>query len=383
MAGTERGMGEGAVAGTAADGDAIESRVRALVREEIRALSAYAVPDATGMIKLDAMENPYRWPDALRRPWLDDLAEAPLNRYPDPRADALRARIARTFGVPPGQELMLGNGSDELIQLLCLAVAGPGRVVMAPEPGFVMYDMIARFTGMRYVGVPLDPRDFSLDLDAMLEAVARERPAILFLACPNNPTGNLFAADAIRRLIAAAPGLVVVDEAYSAFTDASFLPELGRHPNLLVMRTFSKLGLAGLRLGWLAGPGPWLRELDKLRLPYNINVLSQRSALFALEHFAVLEEQTARIRADRDRLAEALGRIPGIRVFPSEANFLLFRVPAGSAGRVHAGLRERGVLIKNLDRPDTPLADCMRVTVGTPAENAAFLGALGEILETP
>jgi len=353
-----------------------EDKAAQWIRPEIRALSAYHVPDAADLIKLDAMENPYGWPEDMVEDWLERLRGVAINRYPDPSARALRARLSAAFDVPPGMDLLLGNGSDELIQILAMAVAGPGRVVLAPEPSFVMYRMIAQFIDLEYVGVPLVADDFSLDLQAMTAAIERHRPALIFLAYPNNPTGNAFDADAVREIIAMAPGLVVVDEAYTAFADDSFMPRLADFPNLLVMRTVSKMGLAGLRLGLLAGAPAWLQELDKLRLPYNINVLTQASAEFALEHKAVLDEQTDRIRHDRGLLHAALSELPSLTVYPSQANFILFRVPAGRADEVFQGLKERGVLIKNLSGAGGVLGDCLRVTVGSSEENAVFLKAL-------
>ena len=352
-----------------------------LIRPEIRALRAYQVPDASGLIKLDAMENPYAWPEGLKDAsgWRS-CAGAELNRYPDPQGRLVQEALREAMGIPNGMGLLLGNGSDELIQMLALTLAHPGRKVLSLDPGFVMYRMIALFAGMDYVGVPLRPDDFSLDLPAVLEALERELPALTFIAYPNNPTGNLFDAQAIERIIEAAPGLVILDEAYAPFTDHSFLPRLGDWPNLLVLRTVSKMGLAGLRLGYLAGPEDWLAEIDKTRLPYNINCLTQATAAFALRHKAVLDEQTRAIRAERDRLFDALAKIPGIHPYPSEANFILLRLPAGSADACFAGLKARGVLVKNLNGAHPLLADCLRVTVGTPEENGIFLSALAAVL---
>jgi histidinol-phosphate aminotransferase len=277
--------------------------------------------------------------------------------------------------VPRAMAVLLGNGSDELIQMIVQTVAAPGRVILAPEPTFVMYRMIAQVLGLKFAGVPLTD-DFALDIDAMLEAIDLHQPAVVFLAYPNNPTGNLFDAAAIRRIITEAPGLVVVDEAYAAFAADSFMGALGEFPNLLVLRTVSKMGLAGLRLGMLAGAPAWLAEIDKTRLPYNINVLTQLSAEFALEHHAVLDAQTAQIRADRTTLLAALKALPGLTVYPSAANFVLFRTPAGRATEIFNALRERHILIKNLSAAGGALADCLRVTVGTADENVAFLTAL-------
>jgi histidinol-phosphate aminotransferase len=350
---------------------------RSVIRDEVRAISAYPVPDSRGLIKLDAMENPYGLPAELRAQIAELVSETSLNRYPDPGAAGLKVQLREAMRVPDGMDLLLGNGSDELIQILALAVNRPAAVLMGVEPSFVMFRMVATFTGIRYVGVPL-AADFSLDVLRVHAALREYRPALTFIACPNNPTGNLFDAEAIHALIEAAPGLVVVDEAYHAFAGRSFLPELARHSNLLVMRTLSKLGLAGLRLGMLIGRPEWLSELDKLRLPYNVNVLTQKIAARVLQRYDVLEAQAAEICNGRARLLAGLQSLPGVRAFPSDANFILFRVPRADA--VFAGLRARGVLIKNLSGSHQSLTDCLRVTVGTPDENSQFLSALQQSL---
>ncbi len=346
------------------------------VRSEIRALAAYHVPDPGDLIKLDAMENPYRWPPEMVEAWLAVLRDTPVNRYPDSAAVEVKAALREAMPIPADADILLGNGSDELIQMIALAVAGEGRTVLAPEPSFVMYRMIGLFTGMDYVGVPLRGDDFALDMPAMLAAIEKHQPAVLFLAYPNNPTGNLWPESELRRLIEACPGLVVVDEAYAPFAGASLLAAVAEYPNLVVMRTVSKMGLAGLRLGLLVGATEWLSEFDKVRLPYNINVLTQVSARFALQHREVFDAQSEAICRERERLFTALQGMAGIAVYPSRANFLLFRVASGQAGRVFASLREQGVLIKNLHAASAQLSDCLRVTVGTPEENRRFLDAL-------
>jgi histidinol-phosphate aminotransferase len=285
------------------------------------------------------------------------------------------------MGIPADMALLLGNGSDELILMLALAVAEPGRKMLSLDPGFVMYRMIALFAGLDYVGVPLKDDDFTLDLDATLAAIERTRPALTFIAYPNNPTGNLFDAAAIEQIIAASRGLVIVDEAYAPFTDHSFLPRLGDWPNLMVLRTVSKMGLAGLRLGYLVGAPEWIGEIDKVRLPYNINVLTQASTDFALRHRTVLDEQTAAIRAERTRLFVTLAGLDGLRPYPSDANFILVRTRPGRAEGIFQGLLDHGVLIKKLDGTHPLLADCLRITVGTPAENTALLEALQRVMK--
>jgi histidinol-phosphate aminotransferase len=356
-------------------------RINRWIRPEIRALSAYHVPPAAGMIKLDAMENPYRWPETVVDEWLETLRAVELNRYPDPAAGAVRDGLRRVMAVPDGYEILLGNGSDELIQMLVMAIAAPGNTVLSVEPGFVMYRMISTFVGVRYVGVPLRAADFELDRETLLAAITEHQPALVFLAYPNNPTGNLFDRDILGSVIEAAPGLVVIDEAYLPFAGADCMDLLDRYEHVLVLRTVSKLGLAGLRLGLLIGRPAWLTELDKLRLPYNINVMTQASAVFACRHWQLLTVQTMRIRVDRENLTRQLTGMAGLSVYPSHANFILFRTPAGRADAVFDALRRAGVLIKNLSHAGGLLADCLRVTVGTRDENAAFLSALRAALQ--
>ena len=275
------------------------TRAAELIRPEILAVSAYTVPSSAGFIKLDAMENPYTFPEALKPQLLEQLAAASLNRYPDAAASALRTAIREAMCIPEALELVLGNGSDEIIQIIAAACAKPGATLLAFEPSFVMFKMIATFCGLRYAGVPLTA-DFDIDMEATRLAIKRHQPAVVFIAYPNNPTGNLFSRDAIREIITNSPGLVVIDEAYFAFSSDSFLDEIANFPNAVLMRTVSKLGLAGLRLGLLAGHPEWIREFDKVRLPYNINCLTQASATFALKHYsALLDQATTCVRSAR------------------------------------------------------------------------------------
>ncbi|HYX65018.1 MAG TPA: histidinol-phosphate transaminase [Burkholderiales bacterium] len=345
-----------------------------LVRPEVLAMTAYHVPDARGMVKLDAMENPYSLPPELRRALAERLAQVDLNRYPEPNPRRLRELIGRTMGVPPGISLLLGNGSDDLIQVVALALARPDAVMLFPSPTFVMYSVNATLTGMRAVPVALR-EDFSLDRDAFIARIREVRPAVVFLAYPNNPTGVLYPPADVEAILRAAEGLVVLDEAYHAFAGASFLPRLAEFPNLVVLRTLSKVGLAGLRLGYLAGAPRWVEQFDKVRQVYNVNVLTETAALFVLEHLDLLEAQAARIRADRAALAKALAALPRLQVFPSHANFLLVRVP--DAMRIFEALRRQAVLVKNL-HPAVP--GCLRITVGTPDENRILLSAMKEAL---
>lgn len=350
---------------------------RRIVRPDVLEMPAYQVPDATGLVKLDAMENPYRLPESLRDELGRRLAALDLNRYPVPSYTALKAAIAATQQVPAGFDLLLGNGSDEIIAMLSQAVARPGACILAPMPGFVMYAASARLAGVEFVGVPLKS-DFSLDLPAMSAAIARHKPALVWLAWPNNPTGNCFDEAVVAEILRIAPGLVVLDEAYQPFAQDSWLGRLPEHDNLAVMRTASKVGLAGLRLGWLAGAPGLVAQLDKVRPPYNVNVLTEAAACFALEHHAVLDAQADRLRGARRGLYDALARMPGVQPFPSRANFILFRVE--DAAGTFAGLKGRGVLIKDVSRQHPLLAGCLRVTVGSLDENRAFLQALAATL---
>lgn len=354
------------------------------IRADVQSMHAYAVQDAAGLIKLDAMENPFPLPPALQAALGERLGRVAINRYPGPRVDDLKRAIERHIDLPPGCQLMLGNGSDELISLLAMACDQPGASVLAPLPGFVMYAMSAHLQGLAFHGVPLTA-DFALDEAAMVQALRTHRPAITYLAYPNNPTANLWDAPVIRRLIAevaAFDGLVVMDEAYQPFSSATWLDEMRRDPvangHVLLMRTLSKFGLAGVRLGYMVGPQALVAEIDKLRPPYNVSVLNAECALFALEHAPVFAEQAATIRAERERLIAALATMPGVTPFPSEANMVLVRVP--DAARAFAGLKAQGVLVKNVSTMHPLLAGCLRLTVGTPSENAQLLRALPSAL---
>ncbi|RKZ49126.1 MAG: histidinol-phosphate transaminase [Gammaproteobacteria bacterium] len=353
-----------------------EERLQQWIKPELLAARAYHVPDADGLIKLDAMENPYLLPVELLEEILQVITGAEINRYPDPDASDLKQSMREAMDIPEGMEIMLGNGSDELIQIIALAVAHSGETILAPEPGFVMYKIIADTVGAKYVGVDLNRDDFSLDNEAMLSAIEKHQPAVVFLAYPNNPTGNLFDEESINKIIHAAPGLVVVDEAYSAFSEKSFMQRLGEFDNLVVMRTLSKSGLAGLRLGILTGPALWLNELDKLRLPYNINTLSQKLAELILSRYDILEQQAEIICANRSALFEQLQLIDGVYPWQSSANFILFKSTDKSADEISASLLEQGILIKNVSASFPVLKDCLRVTVGTEDENEAFVAAL-------
>ena len=351
-------------------------RIAAVIRQDVKSMHAYAIQDSSGLVKLDAMENPFRLPEALQQALGERLGRVAINRYPVACVGQVIAALSAHVNLPSGCKLMLGNGSDELISLLAMACDLPGATILAPVPGFVMYEMSAKLQGLRFVGVPLSPR-FELDAAAMLAAIEQHRPAITYIAYPNNPTANLFDAGAVERIVAAVGaqnGLVVLDEAYQPFSSRSWMGRAGTLPHLLVMRTLSKFGLAGVRLGYLAGPAALIDEIDKVRPPYNIGALNAEATLFALEHADEFARQAATIRSERAGLLAALGQSPGVEAFPSEANMILVRVADGAA--VFRGMKERGVLVKNVAGLHPLLANCLRLTFGTPEENALMIDAL-------
>ncbi|MEZ5704033.1 MAG: histidinol-phosphate transaminase [Burkholderiaceae bacterium] len=354
------------------------------IRQDIQSMHAYAIQDSAGMVKLDAMENPFSLPAAMQVELGARLGAVAINRYPGSRIGDLKQALARYVDLPAGCGLMIGNGSDELISLLAMACDVPGASILAPLPGFVMYAMGAQLQGLAFHGVPLTA-DFELDEVAMMAAIAEHQPAITYIAYPNNPTANLWDAATIRRLIAAAAtygGVVVMDEAYQPFSSRSWLDEMkadpGANANVLLMRTLSKFGLAGVRLGYLVGPDALVSEVDKLRPPYNVSVLNAECAMFALEHVNVFAQQAAEICEQRGVLMAALSAMPGVTVFPSDANMVLARVP--NAQRSFDALKANGILVKNVSKMHPLLGECLRLTVGTPAENAQLIRALQQNL---
>jgi histidinol-phosphate aminotransferase len=346
------------------------------IRQDVQSMHAYAIQDSAGMVKLDAMENPHRLPADLQKALGERLGALALNRYPAERVNELRHALAAYAGMPEGFDIMLGNGSDELISLLAMACDVPGASILSPLPGFVMYAMSAQLQGLAFHGVPLTA-DFELDEAAMLAAIAEHKPSTVYLAYPNNPTGNLWNDDTIEKIVlaqAAQGGLVVMDEAYQPFASKSYIDRIARHSHVLLMRTLSKFGLAGVRLGYMVGPKALIADIDKVRPPYNISVLNAECALFALEHAEVFASQAKDLREQRARLLQALAALPGVTPFPSEANMVLARVP--DAAQTFDGLKSRGVLIKNVSKMHPLLANCLRLTVGTAAENDLLLAAL-------
>ena len=346
----------------------------ARIPEALRASGGYHVPQPAGIrAKLDANELPFALPAELRARLGAALAEVALERYPDPRARALREALARRLGVA-GDQLVLGNGSDELIAMLAGAFVGP---ILYPTPTFVYYKLAAIARGLEPVEVPTGPR-FELDPAVLDHTIVERKPSVVFLALPNNPTGTLWPIELACELAARHRDVCVVsDEAYLAYCGRSNLAELSAHPNLVVMRTLSKVGMAGLRVGFTISSPAIAQVLEKLRPPYNLSALDQRAALFMLEEAGEwCAARAAEVVAERGRLAAALA--PYGDVFASEANLLLVRFGAGRATQLWQGLAQRGILVRNLDRPG-PLEGCLRITVGTPEENALLVAGVGEL----
>lgn len=341
------------------------------LRSDIQEIQAYHVPKSQNMIKLDAMESPFIVPEDLIEPYLAYLAEAELNRYPDAGAEELQQTLRNLMGIPEDLDILLGNGSDELIQILALA-CGTGDTILSVEPSFVMYEMIAKFTRLNYKGVMLD-ENFEIDLDATLATIEKIQPKLIFISYPNNPTGNAFDRDSIKKIIEASDALVVVDEAYYAYAKDSFLSEVSNYPNMVLLRTVSKIGFAGLRLGLLIGNPETVGHLDKLRLPYNINTLTQASANFLLKEKDRIAANAQVIIEERGRLFKELVAIQALTVYPSDANFLLVKTPDANA--LFEFLKDNGVLIKNF-ASHPQLSNCVRVTVSNASENNALLQQL-------
>ena len=359
---------------------ALAQRLQTTIRQDVKSMHAYAIQASSGLVKLDAMENPFVLPLELQRELGERLGRVAINRYPVQSSSDVIAALSSFVDLPAGCKLMLGNGSDELIDMLSVACNVPGATVLAPLPGFVMYEMSAQLRGLRFVGVPLTA-EFELDELAMLAAIELHRPAITYIAYPNNPTANLFDDAVIDRIVAAIgtqQGLVVFDEAYQPFASRTWMQRLAQHDHVLVMRTLSKFGLAGVRLGYMAGAAALIDEVEKVRPPYNVSVLNAEATLFALDHADEYNRQATLLKAERARLMAALLAMPEVRPFKSEANMILLRVP--DSVRAFAGMKARGVLVKNIAGLHPLLHNCLRLTVGTASENTLMLQALSASL---
>lgn len=346
-----------------------------LVRSDLRDLVPYDVPHYPGFIKLDANENPYDFVPEVLAEIFRRVGGQTFVRYPDPLATDLRWALAKYTGLA-AENILAGNGSDELILTLLLTFGSGGRVVITP-PTFAMYRIHARIAGAVPVQVSRLP-DFSLDLPALMREAAVPGTKMVIVCSPNNPTGNMATRAEVEALLAGTEGLVLLDEAYVEFAGESCSGLVRSNPRLVVLRTFSKaFGLAGLRVGYLLADPAIVNALLKVKQPFNLNAFSQLAACAVLDYLPAFEERIKAIIADREKLSQGLRELPGVEVFPSRANFILFRTPLQAAA-VYEGLLKHRILIRNVEGPR--LERCLRVNVGTPAENKTFLEALAAIL---
>ena len=351
----------------------VQETIKRVVRGDVQNMSVYAVSDSKGYIKLDAMENPFGFPPHLHPGLMQHLQQIGLNRYPQPAYTQLKVKLRSTYAIPDDCGIILGNGSDELIDIITKACAADGAVILAPAPGFVMYGASAMQMRVQFVGVDLLP-SLELDMPAMRTAIAKHQPALIYLAYPNNPTGNCYSTEQIEEILDIAPGLVVIDEAYQPFALDTWMSRLPEYPQAVVMRTVSKWGLAGIRLGYMAGHKDWINQFEKLRPPYNINVLTECAAVYCLDHEPVFAQQAAVLRSERELLFNALEQLPNAQPFRSKANFITARFADGT-GQFNR-LKADGILVKDLSKMHPLLANCLRLTVGSPSENVALLASL-------
>jgi histidinol-phosphate aminotransferase len=349
---------------------------RPLPRADLRALAGYHSPQLDVDVRLNTNESPEPPPAAFVRAWVDALAAAPLHRYPDRAATALRNAIGGHLDQPPDR-IFAANGSNEVLQTLLLTYGGAGRRALVFEPTYALHSHIARITGTEVV---VDSRgdDFRVDPDHAVAAIERTRPDIVFLCSPNNPSGTVESSATVRAVADATDGLVVVDEAYGEFAAESALDLVAEDRNLVVTRTFSKVwSLAALRLGFAVAPTWLVDELDKVVLPYHLDVATQLAGELAFRFEAEMRARIGRLVEERNRLALGLAELPRVEVFPSGANFVLFRVPGARA--LWEALVARGILVRDFSAWPG-VEDCLRVSVGTAAENDRFLSAAGEAL---
>ncbi|MDQ3146392.1 MAG: histidinol-phosphate transaminase [Actinomycetota bacterium] len=354
-----------------------QARSRPTVRDDLVALEGYHSPQVDVAVRLNTNESPVPPPAAWRDALAAELSRIEWHRYPDRSAAALRAAIADLHGVDPSC-VFAANGSNEVLQTLCLAYGGAGRTVAVFEPTYRLHAHIAAVTGASVAAGGRAP-DLSLDLAEVARVLDEANPSITFLCSPNNPTGMVEAPEAVAEVVARAPGVVVVDEAYGQFADRSALELVEEGRTLVVTRTYSKTwSMAAARLGYLVGPSWLVAELDKVVLPYHLDSAKQVAGRLALRYEAEMQARVADLVAERQRLAAALDRLP-VTTWPSGANFILFRPLHGDGHDVWEALLDRSVLVR--DCSSWPgLAGCLRVTVGTPAEDDAFLDALAGVL---
>ncbi len=355
-----------------------------LVKKSVRELKPYQVENIQCRIKLDAMESPYPLPDSLMKKVIEGIGRVNINRYPDPSAERLKNIISSQAGIS-AENIIIGNGSDELIQMILTVFGYPssqslsgeqGDKILFPAPTFSMYGIIAKSLSIVPESVPLD-ENWEIPLDKFLHEMERTKPKVIFISYPNNPTGNCFDRESVLKILQKAVGIVVIDEAYYDFSKKTFLPYLKEHKNLIILRTLSKIGMAGLRIGYLMADKEICMELNKVRLPYNSNSVSQEIATIILENRTEIDKQIASIISERERLMTELKGIKGLKPFPSETNFILFKTDRNSK-EIFDKLLDSGILVRNFG-DDIYLKSYLRVTIGAPEENNEFLNVIGRI----
>ena len=339
------------------------------IRKDIQLLNAYHVPEPIECSKLDAMESPFSPNKDFEKEFLQHLSKVDINRYPEPSAKEVIKSLRSLMNIDENHGVLLGNGSDELIQLIALA-CNEGDTILSFSPSFVMYEMIAKFSRLNYIDSPLI--DFDIDLENTLQIIKETQPKLIFIAYPNNPTGNLFNREKIETIIQSTDALVVLDEAYYAYADDTFLNDIVKYENLILLRTISKIGFAGVRLGLLIGSEEIVGELNKIRLPYNINSLTQATCKFLLNKKDYLQSHAELIVNERKELIESLKKYKNITVFPSQANFVLIKTL--DSQELFNFLLDKRILIKNLSKMKG-LDNFLRITIGSPNENATILSA--------
>lgn len=354
--------------------------IQEMIKKNIRNLEAYKPEEILCQIRMEANENPFTINSSLKERVLESISKISLNRYPDSLATDLRELISKKSGLKP-ENIIIGNGSDELILMLITAFCEKEDKVLFPVPAFSMFGIIAKSFEVDTLEIPLDLK-WDIDLTEIKKSYEKNQPKIIFLSTPNNPTGNCFSENKILDIIEKASSLIVVDEAYADFCGKTFIEKLKQFENLIILKTLSKIGMAGLRVGYLIASEEIINILHKVRLPYNSNSLSQAAAKVILENNDIVESQIQQIIKGREFLREELGKLQddaGITPFPSDANFILFKTEK-DADVIHRKLTEEGVLVRNLNS-DGPLKNCLRVTVGQPEENKAFIKALKKAVE--
>lgn len=344
----------------------MKTSIKSLVSPNIRNLRAYNVKEVPCRVKLDANESPYGFEIT------DEILKSiKTNRYPDPDTKTLKKIISKNLRLNP-ENILFGNGSDELIYYLITVFGGP---VLYPVPTFSMYGIISQALGEKTIEIPLD-NDFDLNMEKILTVIKKQKPKLIFLSSPNNPTGNCFSADRILKIVEST-SLVVIDEAYQPFSsEKGFLPMLSDYKNLVILRTLSKIGFAGLRVGFLIADSEIINEVNKVRLPFNLNSFSQAVAATLIKNPNTIKLHIGLITSERERLLNELWKIRGIKPYPSEANFILFKVK--NSDKIYYRLLKEGVLVRNMKGV---VNGYLRVTVGTKKENNIFIKALKEVMK--